>query len=123
MAPGLPRPRSGDRTKERQLPERVRFGWNRFFRSPPSWLAQADHDGEAAAGEALLAENRKLAKNDLKEKNTLDWGRARYHISHSGELGVAELRGTDPGAESEGRKNLVKSVAYRLVCPERAFFP
>ena len=57
-------------------------------------------------------ENRKRPENTLKEKFTLDPGRVRYHISHSGEVGVAELHGDGFGVESEERKNLVKSVTY-----------
>ncbi len=50
-------------------------------------------------------------ENNLKGKISLDLGRVRYHISHSREVGVAE-----------GRKNLVDSATYRVICPERAFF-
>ena len=35
-------------------------------------------------------ENRKRPKNDLKEKISLDPGRVRYHISHSGVVGAPE---------------------------------
>ena len=55
-----------------------------------------------------------IAKNDLKEEIILDSGHVRGHISHSGEVGVAEVAWGGTGGESEGRKNLVKSVTSDL---------
>ena len=77
---------------------------------------ESGHDGERRTEYRKRGGRR---KNDLKEKNALDRGHVRHHISHGGGLGVAELHGAEP----EGRKNLVKSVTYRLICPEQAFFP
>ena len=123
MAPGLPRHRPGDRAKERKSPERVRFGWNRFVRSPPSWSAKADHprfvfgssalktrgwsafadhDGEAAEVTALLSETGGLSNR--RANRLVATVRAVETSRNMPQITKLALMGLVPGSREAGRE-------------------